>query len=41
MDFMTKRDKHARDGLVGSMMGAFDFKQAPRAAFPLVKRTCP
>jgi len=41
MDFMTKRDKHARDGVVGSMMSAFDFAQAPRAAFPLVKHTCP
>ncbi len=41
MEFMTKRDPHARDGVVGSMMASFDFDQAPRDAFPLPKRTCP
>jgi phospholipase C len=39
--FMTTRDPHARDGTAGSLMGAFDFTQAPRAPFPLTTRTCP
>ena len=41
MDFMTTRDPHARDGTAGSLLGAFDFTQAPRAAMPLKTRTCP
>jgi phospholipase C len=41
MEFMTKRDPHARDGVVGSMMGAFDFAQTPRPPMPLTKKTCP
>ncbi len=41
MDFMTARDPPARDGTAGSLMDAFDFTQAPRAALPLKTRTCP
>lgn len=41
MEFMSKRDPHARDGVVGSMMASFDFEQPPRDAFTLPKRTCP
>ncbi len=41
MAFMTARDKKARDGVVGSMMGAFDFDQAPRVPLYLTKHTCP
>lgn len=41
MPFMTDRDPHARDGLVGSMLGAFDFDQAPREPLHLQRRTCP
>lgn len=41
MEMMTKRDPHARDGVAGSMMPAFDFDQAPRAPFLLDKKTCP
>jgi phospholipase C len=40
MPFMTTRDPHARDGVVGSLMDAFDFAQAPRAPLPLATRTC-
>ncbi|HSO31057.1 MAG TPA: alkaline phosphatase family protein [Labilithrix sp.] len=41
MEFMTKRDPHARDGIAGSMMSSFDFAQPPRAAMILEKKTCP
>lgn len=41
MPFMSKRDKRARDGVAGSLMGAFDFQQTPRAPLLLKKRTCP
>jgi len=41
MDFMTTRDPHARDGTAGSMMGAFDFSQAPRAPLMLSTHACP
>jgi phospholipase C len=41
MDFMTTRDAHARDGTAGSLLGAFDFTQAPRDPIPLKTRTCP
>jgi phospholipase C len=41
MEFMTKRDPHARDGVVGSMMEAFDFNQTPREPMILTKKTCP
>jgi len=38
---MTTRDPHARDGTAGSMMGAFDFSQAPRAPLMLSTHACP
>jgi len=41
MEFMTKRDPHARDGTAGSMMTAFDFEQPARAPMLLTKNTCP
>jgi phospholipase C len=41
MEFMTKRDSRARDGVVGSMMSAFDFDQPPRDPLVLTKQTCP
>ncbi|HEX8793557.1 MAG TPA: alkaline phosphatase family protein [Polyangiaceae bacterium] len=41
MTYMSTRDPHARDGDAGSLMGAFDFAQAPRAPLPLTTRTCP
>ncbi len=41
MPFMSTRDPNARDGKAGSLMGAFDFQQAPRAPLVLQKRTCP
>ncbi|HXU74654.1 MAG TPA: alkaline phosphatase family protein [Polyangia bacterium] len=34
-------DPDARDGKAGSMLGAFDFTQAPRAPLILQQRTCP
>ena len=41
MPFMSTRDPHARDGTAGSLMGAFDFGQAPRPPLVLNKRVCP
>ena len=41
MTYMSTRDPHARDGTAGSLMGAFDFSQAPRPPLPLKTRTCP
>ena len=42
MHFMTTRNKHARDGIAGSLLGAFDFNQAPRAPMHLTPRAkCP
>jgi len=42
MPFMSKRNRHARDGIAGSLLGAFDFKQAPRAPLHLAPRAhCP
>ena len=41
MDFMTSRDPKARDGVVGSMMDAFDFNQPPREPLILKTQTCP
>ena len=41
MDFMSARDKKARDGVVGSMMDAFDFNQPPREPLLLPKNKCP
>jgi phospholipase C len=40
MEFMSKRDSHARDNVVGSMLDAFDFSQAPREPLYLSSRTC-
>ncbi|CAN5491889.1 hypothetical protein BH09MYX1_BH09MYX1_65100 [soil metagenome] len=40
MDFMTKRDPHARDGTSGSMMSAFDFTQTPRDPLLLETHAC-
>ncbi len=40
MDFMTKRDPHARDGTAGSLMGAFDFQQTPRDPLFLNTHVC-
>ncbi|HEY2748166.1 MAG TPA: alkaline phosphatase family protein [Polyangia bacterium] len=34
-------EANARDGKAGSMLGAFDFTQAPRAPLILTQRTCP
>jgi hypothetical protein len=41
MTFMTTRDPHARDGIAGSMLSAFDFNQTPRGPLMLTKHTCP
>ena len=42
MHFMSTRNKHARDGSAGSLLGAFDFHQPPRAPMLLNPRaTCP
>ena len=41
MTFMTARDSRARDGTAGSLMGAFDFTQPPRAPLMLQTHTCP
>ena len=41
MEYMAKRDPHARDATAGSLMGAFDFTQTPRAPLLLTPRTCP
>ncbi len=41
MRFMSTRNAHARDGVAGSLLDAFDFSQAPRAPLLLAKRTCP
>ena len=41
MKFMTERDPHARDGVVGSLMDSFDFTQPPRDPLILEKHTCP
>jgi phospholipase C len=41
MEYMAKRDPHARDATAGSLMDAFDFTQAPRAPLLLQTRTCP
>jgi phospholipase C len=41
MEYMTKRDAHARDATAGSLMDAFDFNQAPRGPMILTPRTCP
>ena len=41
MKFMTERDPHARDGVSGSLMEAFDFNQPPRDPLILEKHTCP
>lgn len=40
MPRMAERDRFARDSIAGSLMGAFDFKQAPREALVLKTRTC-
>jgi phospholipase C len=39
MKFMSTRNAHARDGRAGSLMGAFDFSQAPRAPMLLPTRS--
>ena len=41
MKLMSKRNAHARDGVAGSLMGAFDFSQPPRDPLILQRRTCP
>jgi phospholipase C len=41
MKFMTERDPHARDGVSGSLMEAFDFNQTPRDPLILQKHACP
>ncbi len=42
MHFMTTRSKRARDGIAGSLLGAFDFNQAPRDPVILTPRDkCP
>jgi len=41
MKFMTARNAHARDGIAGSLLGAFDFSQKPRSPMPLTRRSCP
>jgi phospholipase C len=41
MKFMTTRNSHARDGRAGSLLGAFDFSQTPRAPKLLATRSCP
>ena len=41
MKFMSTRNSHARDGHAGSLLGAFDFTQAPRPPMILPTRTCP
>jgi phospholipase C len=41
MTFMSTRDKRARDGQAGSLMGAFDFAQAPREPLLLKTHACP
>ncbi len=38
---VSSLDPDARDGKAGSMLGAFDFTQAPRAPLILSTRTCP
>ncbi len=37
--FMTARDRRARDGVAGSLLGAFDFAQPPRKPFVLPTRS--
>lgn len=41
MKFMSTRNAHARDGVAGSLLGAFDFGQAPRPPMILTPRSCP
>jgi phospholipase C len=41
MTYMSARDPHARDGSAGSLLGAFDFTQPPRAPMPLATHACP
>jgi phospholipase C len=41
MPFMSKRNAHARDGIAGSLLGAFDFHQAPRPPMHLTPHCCP
>jgi phospholipase C len=38
--FLQDRDPNARDAAAGSMLGAFDFSQGPRASLPLQTRVC-
>lgn len=38
---VSSLDPSARDAKAGSMLGAFDFAQAPRAPLVLTERTCP
>jgi len=38
---ISSLDPNARDSKAGSMLGAFDFTQAPRAPLILTTRTCP
>jgi phospholipase C len=39
--YMSTRDPLARDGTAGSLMGAFDFEQAPREPLVLQPHSCP
>jgi phospholipase C len=42
MKFMSTRNQHARDGIAGSLLGAFDFAQKPRPPMILTPRaSCP
>jgi hypothetical protein len=37
---LAQADPHALDEKAGSLLGAFDFEQAPRSPLPLPTRTC-
>jgi phospholipase C len=41
MTYMSAKDPNARDGTAGSLMGAFDFTQAPRSPMILTPHSCP
>lgn len=38
---LSARDRHARDGRAGSLMGVFDFARPDFSPYPLTPRTCP
>jgi phospholipase C len=41
MTFMSTRNAHARDGIAGSLLDAFDFHQSPRTPEILARGSCP